>query len=255
MTIQSIFISGPMSGYANFNYEAFNQAAEALRAAGYTVHNPAEFFDGDQSLSWHEYMREDIRTLLEETDAVVALEGWHDSKGANVEITVARALGIPVWDIQNFAIVENNEKDPYAAVPDHPEVKAPVNNAWRWNNTSSNTSGSWGFSPFTTSSYNLIPTQRESPEEVATDTILEEAAKAVDGPREQVYDHPAVNFQRIADLWSTYLGVPITPQQHAVMMILVKVARLMKSPEHRDTLVDIAGYARTIEKITEHYTE
>lgn len=41
----------------------------------------------------------------------------------------------------------------------------------------------------------------------------------------------------------------LTEQDHAVMMILVKIARLQHSPEHRDSAVDIAGYTATIERL------
>ena len=61
--------------------------------------------------------------------------------------------------------------------------------------------------------------------------------------REGVYGTPEENFQNIADLWKAYWGAPISTHDVAVMMMLVKVARLMKSPYHYDSWVDICGYA------------
>jgi len=79
-------------------------------------------------------------------------------------------------------------------------------------------------------------------------TILEEAGTAVHGDRARDYGTVTENFGRIAALWSTVLGVPVTPAQVGHCMILLKVARDMNSPK-RDNLVDIAGYAATLEKL------
>lgn len=92
----------------------------------------------------------------------------------------------------------------------------------------------------------------------SVETILEEAEKAVNGPRQENYGHPAINFTRIAEYWTIHLGsklngASILPEDVATMMILLKVARLANSPNHRDSLVDIAGYARTIELIPDFY--
>lgn len=79
--------------------------------------------------------------------------------------------------------------------------------------------------------------------------VLEEAQKIVWGDREQVYDDPNANFRRIAGIWSQILGQPITMQQVALCMIGVKLARLSHSPQHRDSIVDTAGYAACLERI------
>lgn len=82
-------------------------------------------------------------------------------------------------------------------------------------------------------------------------SVLEEAAQLTNRTRKDVYAHPSVNFDRIARMWSVILGVDVTPEQHALCMIAVKISRLVESPGHRDSLVDIAGYARTIELLAE----
>ena len=65
------------------------------------------------------------------------------------------------------------------------------------------------------------------------------------------YGHPFPNHKRIAELWSAYLEFPITAFQASVMQILVKISRLVETPGHYDSLVDIAGYARVANMIDE----
>ena len=85
----------------------------------------------------------------------------------------------------------------------------------------------------------------------ATESVLGEATRLTDRTRKDVYAHPSINFDRIARMWSVILGVDVTPEQHALCMIAVKISRLVESPGHRDSLVDVAGYARTIELLAE----
>ena len=51
--------------------------------------------------------------------------------------------------------------------------------------------------------------------------------------------------QRIADLWSVILEKKVEPEQVALCMIALKVARLMESPDHTDSWQDIIGYSMT----------
>lgn len=73
--------------------------------------------------------------------------------------------------------------------------------------------------------------------------ILRAAESMVSGQRQQDYGTPENNFARIAALWSAYTGYPYTPADVAAMMILLKVARIKTTPSHRDSWIDIAGYA------------
>jgi hypothetical protein len=81
-----------------------------------------------------------------------------------------------------------------------------------------------------------------------SESINQLADELVNGDRQDVYGDPHTNHQRIADLWNAYLsGSPsdvIRPTDATVMMLLLKVARLMHSSDHKDTWVDIAGYAQ-----------
>lgn len=78
--------------------------------------------------------------------------------------------------------------------------------------------------------------------------ILTEAEKMVYGDRQEDYGTVTENFNTIAKLWSAVLKTEVTAEQVGLCMIQVKVARYMFKPK-RDSLVDIAGYAATLEKL------
>lgn len=81
-------------------------------------------------------------------------------------------------------------------------------------------------------------------------SILHEAQKVIYGDREKTYGSPSKNLRRIADYWQTYLGCdPLTEEDVCNMMILLKVARLQNQPDHRDSQVDICGYAALAERV------
>ena len=73
--------------------------------------------------------------------------------------------------------------------------------------------------------------------------LLQKAAETVCGSREQAHGNPEGTFERIALAWSAYLDIDIMTADVAVMMILLKTARLRGNPKHEDSWVDIAGYA------------
>lgn len=72
--------------------------------------------------------------------------------------------------------------------------------------------------------------------------ILEEAKIIVCQEREEKYGGMQDNFEMIANLWTAYMKQKIEPEDVAMMMILLKVAR-SKGGGCRDNFVDIAGYA------------
>lgn len=80
--------------------------------------------------------------------------------------------------------------------------------------------------------------------------ILEAARVCVCGEREQDYGTPEDSFSLIGKLWTAYTGVPFTPKDVAVMMALLKVARI-KAGNKADSFVDLAGYAALAGEIAE----
>lgn len=74
-------------------------------------------------------------------------------------------------------------------------------------------------------------------------------AQAAVADRGLNYGAPEDNFVRIARLWNAHyynrFGKPasFTADDVAMMMILVKLARLENIPAHLDSWIDLAGYA------------
>lgn len=91
-------------------------------------------------------------------------------------------------------------------------------------------------------------------------SILKEANTIIYGDREKTYGHPSKNLETIAKMWNAYTSAKntdnheLTAQDVAAMMVLLKTARLANNPTHRDSLVDICGYAALIERCDEQPT-
>lgn len=99
-----VYVSGPMTGYPDLNYPAFELAAKTLRAMGYAVCNPCETTDilgDDGTLKHADFLRFDFERVLE-ADFLVALPGWERSLGAISEILMAVRMGVKVWDWATF---------------------------------------------------------------------------------------------------------------------------------------------------------
>lgn len=104
------YISGPMEGYPESNYPAFRRAEMILRKMGLEVLNPAVESDLDPD-NPHEtvaprshYLRRDIEWVLR-SDVVVVLEGWEMSRGARLEVSVARNIDLPIVRIEDDYLV------------------------------------------------------------------------------------------------------------------------------------------------------
>ena len=72
--------------------------------------------------------------------------------------------------------------------------------------------------------------------------ILDQAKVCVCGHRQSDYGTPEDNFNRIGKLWSAYMDIEFTAKDVAIMMALLKVARI-KAGNSIDSAVDLAGYA------------
>lgn len=104
-----LYLSGPMTGFSRCNYDAFTDAARALRSAGHAVVSPAEIDHpgetGPGSLPWAVYIRRDLAALLD-CEAIALLPGWPASRGARLELAIALELGFEVFYLDaGFSLV------------------------------------------------------------------------------------------------------------------------------------------------------
>jgi hypothetical protein len=90
-------------------------------------------------------------------------------------------------------------------------------------------------------------------------TATERAQSLVEGDRQKAYGHPQSNHERIAAFFTVRLidklkpGEVIEPHEAAALMRLVKEARLMETPGHEDSLIDISGYSQVEHMIHDGY--
>lgn len=99
-----LYVCGPMSGIPHHNFPAFERAARALEEAGYEVVNPAELDEPGHipgTWPWEDYLRRDLLKLLA-CEGVATLPAAIASKGARLEMHVARELKMPVHRVEDW---------------------------------------------------------------------------------------------------------------------------------------------------------
>ena len=74
-----------------------------------------------------------------------------------------------------------------------------------------------------------------------TEKLFADATELIHARGSQ-YGHPYTQHSRIAELWSAYFHFPITANQVAMAMCLVKISRSVESPEVSDHYKDAAAY-------------
>lgn len=108
------YISGPMRGYPDLNFPAFDEARNALVSNGWNVINPAdidraanphhEAIDHNAAASCRMYALRDFFALMilrpDRGDRIVTLGGWTHSTGARAEVAVAAWLTVPQIDLR-----------------------------------------------------------------------------------------------------------------------------------------------------------
>ena len=99
-----VYVAGPMTGIADFNYPAFNAVADQLRAMGYEVENPADHGIVEGAL-WADYMAYDL-TRLGLCGVIALLPGWESSQGAKLEVLIAERLGMTVVNAHDLVTRE-----------------------------------------------------------------------------------------------------------------------------------------------------
>jgi hypothetical protein len=73
--------------------------------------------------------------------------------------------------------------------------------------------------------------------------ILDTAKQYINVDRADTHGDAESNFGLIAAYWSAHLNKNIKPHDVAVMMTLMKLARMRSNPAHVDSAIDAAGYS------------
>ena len=99
--------------------------------------------------------------------------------------------------------------------------------------------------------------------EIGTD-VLGKAIELLNGNRLEEYGDPGESFARIRDYWNVYLNhkfskdeplkFTLSRQDVAMLMLLMKVARLEGPKYTKDSVVDIIGYA-TLYDVLKKYVD
>ena len=150
--------------------------------------------------------------MLLQCDCIFLLNGWETSNGAKLEASIANALDYE-----------------FRYEPGALQLEAGVIPPWLWNDAVPN-----------------LPESKPQP----TLSICQEADIIVSADRQSDYGHPRHNFGKTAKLWEAVFNTPVSAHQVGLCMILLKVARESYFPK-RDNLVDIAGYAKTLDLLNE----
>lgn len=93
---QTVYLSGPMTGLPDYNRAAFNLRAEAFKALGYSVNNPADIsviHGTDKAYGF--YFKRALRLMLE-SDVVYVFGDTSNSAGVQMELKVAEMAGMPI---------------------------------------------------------------------------------------------------------------------------------------------------------------
>jgi hypothetical protein len=242
----TIYLAGKISGRERAEVlEEINHYQAKYEGLGYKVINPSRLDDWKlaSEFKYTDFIAYGVLSIIGcitkktawgttiktggPVDAVYMLPSWTDSPGARLERLAAETCKIPVYfaetgDPALGSLLPTWEKGKsYLFIEEKPLVGPRMN----------------------------VPGEGWKPLQKPTTSVLEEA-QVVD-ERMKSYGHPADNFQNISELWSTFTGVVITAEDVAMMMVLLKVGRLMNG-YHRDSVVDGAGYFRTLEIVHEY---
>jgi hypothetical protein len=214
-----IYISGPISGMPDYNRAAFAAIEGWLKhQLGYECFNPLSQLGAGEKNTWVGYMRADITALMQ-CDRIIMLKGWEKSRGACLELYIARQLGIEVIN----------------------------------DNTSGSIMSTAALKPGSVMHWLAGSTESMEAREITVndskETILEEADRLVSVDRQKQYGHPREDFTRIGKIWGAILQTePVAPEKVALCMVGVKISREVNAHK-RDNLVDGAGYFKCADLI------
>ena len=83
---------------------------------------------------------------------------------------------------------------------------------------------------------------------MSAEHLLLQAAE-IGKERRAAYGHSKTTMASVARRWSETLGQTVTPAEVVLCLIDLKLARLAHDPHHRDSILDVAGYAAVLDEV------
>lgn len=212
--IKIVYLAGPMRGYPRNNVPAFRSAAQELRAKGFEVVSPVELDEEEGDNAESQALTDDDYNRYLSRDIVRLI-----TDDAQALVVLAG------WEESRGAALETHVARelgmPVFAFPSGEQVKRPS-----------------GYEP------------------PSDETVLESAARSVAEGKVERYGHPLDDFNRSALVATAILDgylkedMQVEPWHIPLLMIGLKISREVQQ-QAREHLVDIAGYARTMEMMFE----
>lgn len=81
--------------------------------------------------------------------------------------------------------------------------------------------------------------------------VLRAAEQLISVDRREEYGDPMLSFDNIATIWSVILGIEVSPNDVALCMAGLKLARAVHNRQDSDSYIDLAGYVALAWEIAE----
>lgn len=120
--LKKVYISGAMTDIEDMNRPAFKKAQEKLISLNFDVVNPHNLFtekevhdinekvkkgELNKDEAWCYFMKRDIENLMK-CEFVAVLPYWETSRGANLELALAKAVKMPIVQADNLQEITQN---------------------------------------------------------------------------------------------------------------------------------------------------
>jgi len=108
---KTFYISGPMAGYEDLNFPAFEAAVIQLQDAGLKVLSPHMLAlpgEPDPAKEGRDYLANDFMHMAKSCQGIILLKGWPRSVGARAELEIALTLKWPVYYYNDWTLTNMN---------------------------------------------------------------------------------------------------------------------------------------------------
>lgn len=105
------YLSGPMAGYPDHNFPAFQKAMEDLEDSGVKVRSPHQMKPPMLEPRDQDYLANDFAQMCLKCDGIILLRGWPQSTGARAELEIAMTLKWPVYYYEDWVLYDMNRSD------------------------------------------------------------------------------------------------------------------------------------------------